>query len=64
MLPEIDGKQFNDAARTVIPEPFFLNMFHCVSYRKQSFILQSKTNDWFLYETRLLEAKNIVGMCI
>ena len=25
----------------------------CVSYRNQSFVLQSKKSDWFLYETQL-----------
>ena len=24
----------------------------CISYRNQPFVLQSKTNDWFLYETQ------------
>ena len=32
----------------------WMNLFHpsIVSYRKQSFILLFKTNDWFLYETQ------------
>ena len=31
-------------------EQYVAIIVHCVSYRNQSFVLQSKTNDWFLNE--------------